>query len=199
MDWLHLLRWAHIIGAAVLLGTGAGIAFLAASDDSVVERVLAGPMPAAVPGSYVTPAVVRAAWEAPSGDAAAGHAPGVWARLAEAGVLGMAVPEELGGLGLGRLRVEAPPQVLEPGVAHQAPAGLEDHHPHRLALVGPGEGHAQFLPHRLVDGIRPLGPIESNLGNALVQHDEHGCQLGNISAQAALLEVIVRRRLWFVA
>lgn len=41
--------------------TGAGIAFLAASDDSVVERVLAGPMPAAVPGSYVTPAVVRAA------------------------------------------------------------------------------------------------------------------------------------------
>jgi uncharacterized membrane protein len=27
MDWVHLLRWAHIIGACVLLGTGAGIAF----------------------------------------------------------------------------------------------------------------------------------------------------------------------------
>lgn len=27
MDWLFLLRWAHIVGATVLLGTGAGIAF----------------------------------------------------------------------------------------------------------------------------------------------------------------------------
>ncbi|MBL8538359.1 MAG: DUF2269 domain-containing protein [Hyphomonadaceae bacterium] len=27
MDWLPLLRWAHVIGACVLLGTGAGIAF----------------------------------------------------------------------------------------------------------------------------------------------------------------------------
>jgi len=27
MEWVYLLRWAHIIGAAVLLGTGAGIAF----------------------------------------------------------------------------------------------------------------------------------------------------------------------------
>lgn len=27
MDWLHALRWVHIIGATVLLGTGAGIAF----------------------------------------------------------------------------------------------------------------------------------------------------------------------------
>jgi len=27
MDWMHFLRWAHIIGATVLLGTGAGIAF----------------------------------------------------------------------------------------------------------------------------------------------------------------------------
>lgn len=27
MDVLHLLRWLHLIGAAVLLGTGAGIAF----------------------------------------------------------------------------------------------------------------------------------------------------------------------------
>ncbi|MEZ5937102.1 MAG: DUF2269 domain-containing protein [Hyphomonadaceae bacterium] len=27
MEWAYLLRWAHIIGACVLLGTGAGIAF----------------------------------------------------------------------------------------------------------------------------------------------------------------------------
>ena len=27
MEWMHFLRWAHIIGATVLLGTGAGIAF----------------------------------------------------------------------------------------------------------------------------------------------------------------------------
>lgn len=27
MDWVHLLRWMHIVGATVLLGTGAGIAF----------------------------------------------------------------------------------------------------------------------------------------------------------------------------
>ncbi len=27
MDWLHLLQWLHIVGACVLLGTGAGIAF----------------------------------------------------------------------------------------------------------------------------------------------------------------------------
>lgn len=27
MDWLALVRWLHVLGAAVLLGTGAGIAF----------------------------------------------------------------------------------------------------------------------------------------------------------------------------
>ena len=27
MDWVDLLRWLHVIGACVLLGTGAGIAF----------------------------------------------------------------------------------------------------------------------------------------------------------------------------
>lgn len=27
MEWVHVLRWVHIIGACVLLGTGAGIAF----------------------------------------------------------------------------------------------------------------------------------------------------------------------------
>jgi uncharacterized membrane protein len=29
MDWTLLLRWLHVIGACVLLGTGAGIAFFA--------------------------------------------------------------------------------------------------------------------------------------------------------------------------
>ncbi len=27
MEWIHVLRWTHVIGACVLLGTGAGIAF----------------------------------------------------------------------------------------------------------------------------------------------------------------------------
>jgi uncharacterized membrane protein len=27
IEWIELLRWLHVIGAAVLLGTGAGIAF----------------------------------------------------------------------------------------------------------------------------------------------------------------------------
>ena len=27
MDWLDLLRWLHVLGACVLIGTGAGIAF----------------------------------------------------------------------------------------------------------------------------------------------------------------------------
>lgn len=27
VEWLHWLRWAHILGACVLIGTGAGIAF----------------------------------------------------------------------------------------------------------------------------------------------------------------------------
>jgi uncharacterized membrane protein len=27
MEWVHVLRWTHVIGACVLLGTGAGIAF----------------------------------------------------------------------------------------------------------------------------------------------------------------------------
>lgn len=27
MEWVHVLRWLHVIGASVLLGTGAGIAF----------------------------------------------------------------------------------------------------------------------------------------------------------------------------
>ena len=27
MEWVYFLRWAHVVGAAVLLGTGAGIAF----------------------------------------------------------------------------------------------------------------------------------------------------------------------------
>lgn len=27
MDWVHFVRWIHVVGACVLLGTGAGIAF----------------------------------------------------------------------------------------------------------------------------------------------------------------------------
>ncbi|HVY95657.1 MAG TPA: acyl-CoA dehydrogenase family protein [Solirubrobacterales bacterium] len=45
------------------------------------------------------PAVVRAGW--PGGEADPARVLGVWAKLAEMGVLGAAVPEEAGGLGLG--------------------------------------------------------------------------------------------------
>src|SRR4051794_39908772 len=44
------------------------------------------------------PSVVRAAWFSESG-----RAPGLWAKLAELGVVGMTVPEAHGGLGLGEL------------------------------------------------------------------------------------------------
>ncbi len=27
MEWVHVIRWGHVIGACVLIGTGAGIAF----------------------------------------------------------------------------------------------------------------------------------------------------------------------------
>ncbi len=30
MEWVHLLRWTHVLGATVLIGTGAGIAFFMA-------------------------------------------------------------------------------------------------------------------------------------------------------------------------
>ena len=42
MEWVHLLRWAHIIGACVLLGTGAGIAFFMVMAQRVKDaRVIA--------------------------------------------------------------------------------------------------------------------------------------------------------------
>jgi alkylation response protein AidB-like acyl-CoA dehydrogenase len=49
-------------------------------------------------GRECKPAVVREAWE---GGADAPRVAAVWAKLAEMGVLGAAVPEEAGGLGLG--------------------------------------------------------------------------------------------------
>jgi alkylation response protein AidB-like acyl-CoA dehydrogenase len=49
-------------------------------------------------GRECKPAVVRAAWE---GGTAAPPVAAAWAKLAEMGVLGAAVPEEAGGLGLG--------------------------------------------------------------------------------------------------
>ena len=44
MEWMHLLRWGHVIGACVLLGTGAGIAFFMvmaqrAQDTRVIAHV----------------------------------------------------------------------------------------------------------------------------------------------------------------
>ncbi len=44
------------------------------------------------------PGAVRAAWSAPSG-----RVPGLWAQLAEIGIVGLTVPEALGGMGMGEL------------------------------------------------------------------------------------------------
>ena len=42
MEWVHVLRWSHIIGACVLLGTGAGIAFFMVMAQQVKDaRVIA--------------------------------------------------------------------------------------------------------------------------------------------------------------
>jgi uncharacterized membrane protein len=40
MDWTLLLRWLHVIGACVLLGTGAGIAFFALMAHRTGQAVL---------------------------------------------------------------------------------------------------------------------------------------------------------------
>lgn len=40
MDWLIALRWLHVIGATVLLGTGAGIAFFMVMANRTREPVL---------------------------------------------------------------------------------------------------------------------------------------------------------------
>ena len=49
MEWVHVLRWAHIIGACVLLGTGAGIAFFMV----VAQRVKDARIVAHVAGTVV--------------------------------------------------------------------------------------------------------------------------------------------------
>jgi uncharacterized membrane protein len=40
VDWLHALRWLHIIGATVLLGAGAGIAFFMLAAHRTRDAVL---------------------------------------------------------------------------------------------------------------------------------------------------------------
>jgi alkylation response protein AidB-like acyl-CoA dehydrogenase len=67
---------------------------------------------------HCPPGAVRAAWAEPSG-----RVPGLWQRLAEVGIVGLTVPEALGGLGLGELdlvlvleeagRAAAPEPLLE--------------------------------------------------------------------------------------
>jgi alkylation response protein AidB-like acyl-CoA dehydrogenase len=47
---------------------------------------------------HCPPSAVRAAWTE-----ASGRVPGLWQRLAELGIVGLTVPEELGGLGMGEL------------------------------------------------------------------------------------------------
>ena len=48
--------------------------------------------------THCPPGAVRAAWRE-----ASGRVPGLWSRLAEIGVVGLTVPEALGGLGMGEL------------------------------------------------------------------------------------------------
>ncbi len=40
MDWIYVLTWLHVIGAAVLLGTGAGIAFFMLMANRTNDAVL---------------------------------------------------------------------------------------------------------------------------------------------------------------
>ncbi len=40
MDWIHVLTWLHVIGATVLLGTGAGIAFFMLMANRTNDAVL---------------------------------------------------------------------------------------------------------------------------------------------------------------
>jgi alkylation response protein AidB-like acyl-CoA dehydrogenase len=97
----------------------------------------------AVLAKECTPAVVRAAWSREDG-----RAPGLWATLAELGVVGLTAPESSGGLGMGALdlallleecgRVALPEPIVETtavAVPLLAELGREDD----LASVARGE------------------------------------------------------------
>ena len=47
IEWIEILRWAHVVGAAVLLGTGAGIAFFMlhghrSGDPAIIAHIAGG-------------------------------------------------------------------------------------------------------------------------------------------------------------
>jgi alkylation response protein AidB-like acyl-CoA dehydrogenase len=93
------------------------------------------------------PAAVRAAWAAESGRVA-----GLWAQLADLGITGLTVPEELGGMGLRELdwvlvleeagRAAAPEPLVETlavGAPLLVDAGTADLRSHWLSLVASGQ------------------------------------------------------------
>ncbi len=54
MDWIILLRWLHILGATVLLGTGAGIAFfMVMAERSGDPRIIAHTASAVILADWV--------------------------------------------------------------------------------------------------------------------------------------------------
>jgi alkylation response protein AidB-like acyl-CoA dehydrogenase len=113
------------------------------------------------------PAAVRAGW--PGAAADPGRVRGVWAKLAEMGVLGAAVPEEAGGLGLGACdvvplleeagRVALPLPLVEtafvaaPLLAETAAGGGAD--APRAGGGGAGDGAAELLA-RTIEGEVPV-------------------------------------------
>jgi hypothetical protein len=53
----------------------------------------------------------------------------------------------------------------------------ENDHPYGRRRIGPIEGGAQFLPHRLVHGVGALGAIQTDVGNAILKINGNRTQL----------------------
>ena len=54
MEWLHIVRWLHIIGATILLGTGSGIAFFMLMANRTRDpKIIAHPARTVVTADYL--------------------------------------------------------------------------------------------------------------------------------------------------
>jgi hypothetical protein len=99
---------------------------------------------------------LRAAWDSPDG-----RVPGLWARLADLGVLGSLVPEELGGLGLDVRSVL--PVLIESGRAALPEPLIETLVGSALLAAAGGEAAVRWLPElaagKVVVGVG-IGPGE---------------------------------------
>ncbi len=123
------------------------------------------------------PSAVRAAWESPTG-----RVPGLWATLAETGVVGLTAPEAAGGLGMSDLDLvllleEAGRAVCpEPLVEHTAVGIplLRDHAPSVLAdrwLAPAAAGAATLAVGLAAAGRYVVGATQADL--VIVQHGDH--------------------------